>query len=644
MNIRDLYTYNKKTFWIVLSLVAVILVVAIIFLNNNSKTDKIKKSDKYDMALFGETKITLKQGSVYDDPGYYAINNNEIVTSDVKVVNNVDTNIPGTYEITYIYKDIIKNRTVIIEKNNDNIEDRSEDIQSQELKITLNGDNLISIMVGDNYEELGAEAYYGDIDVSNEIIKTGQVDTNTPGTYEISYSIEYNKQSNYVKRVVKVIDKLKINVSYDDKYTNQNIMANVNITGSDFLYLKLPNDKIIANNTYQYEISENGTYKFYVYDKNNNYEVETINVTNIDKTNPSGTCKAEYSNGKTTVNVTASDNLGIAYYIYSNDNKSTANIYSIDNKLANVSVSIYDLAGNSKTITCNVTDLDAARTASKYDYIEMHFMVTGHDDDAILIRTKDKVIMIDGGRYEDKDYVIPYLKKLGIKKIDAMIGSHVHYNHVQAQAAILDNFTVSHAYYSVDIFNCASKKINGYYQCKSDDNRYIASKLKSKKTPTTILKAGSYLEIGEMKLYFVGPIRGLLTTYQNANSLVFILEYKGKKFMFTGDTPDKYMTASKFKTHATKLGTNLNIDVLKWPHHGYETLTDEFFKATTPQYAIIPNCCHCSSRYPSSTNKNLMKKYNTKYYQVCDSKNIVLTSDGSKITIKTNQSANSYKR
>ena len=88
---------------------------------------------------------------------------------------------------------------------------------------------------------------------------------------------------------------------------------------------------------------------------------------------------------------------------------------------------------------------------------------------------------------------------------------------------------------------------------------------------------------------------------------------------------------------------NLDIDVLKLPHHGYETLTDAFFKATTPKYAIIPNCCSCSSKYPSSTNKNLMKKYGTTYYQVCDSKNIVLVSDGKNISIKTKQDPSNWK-
>ena len=144
-------------------------------------------------------------------------------------------------------------------------------------------------------------------------------------------------------------------------------------------------------------------------------------------------------------------------------------------------------------------------------------------------------------------------------------------------------------------------------------------------------------------MYFIGPVRGKLTTYENANSLVFILKYGNKKYMFTGDTPENYMNTSKFLTYANTFGMNLDIDVLKWPHHGYETLTDGFFKATTPTYAIIPDGLSCTSKYPNSTNKKLMNKYGTKYYRICDSENIVLTSDGETINIKTKQQPENYK-
>ena len=147
-----------------------------------------------------------------------------------------------------------------------------------------------------------------------------------------------------------------------------------------------------------------------------------------------------------------------------------------------------------------------------------------------------------------------------------------------------------------------------------------------------------------MKLYFIGPLAKKMTTHENANSFVFILKYRNTSYMFTGDAPSKDMDAAKFQENAKKWNLSIDIDVLKWPHHGYNDLNDAFFAATTPKYAIVPTSNSCSSKYPSSVNKKLIQKYGTKYYQRCEYKNMVLISDGTNIDIKTNQKAIDYKR
>ena len=43
---------------------------------------------------------------------------------------------------------------------------------------------------------------------------------------------------------------------------------------------------------------------------------------------------------------------------------------------------------------------------------------------------------------------------------------------------------------------------------------------------------------------------------------VALFEYGNKKYMFTGDTPENFMNASKFLSHANTFGMNLDIDVL----------------------------------------------------------------------------------
>ena len=660
---KDIYKYNKTTIWIGIATVIILTVGLVIYFQKDTPDEtktQIVFKDEYDLVLFGgDEEIYLN--SRYQDPGYYAILNNEIVSDQVSIDNPLDVSKVGEYEIRYTYRNITKTRIVkviddsnsSVEEKEDEKEDNSNDVEEYKIELKLNGSNEINLKLNEAYKELGAKATDSKgNDLSKEIKISGSIDTNKTGSYKITYTINKNGVSKSLERIVNVLNEtvLTITAPKQTSYINGDITVIAEANGNNYLYMKLPDNTITKDVKSEYIIKENGTYTFQAVDRDNTVHTKRVTVKNIDKINPSGSCIATINNSKTTINVNATDNIGINYFLYNGTDKSDSNMYTYNSVLNKANVSIYDKAGNFKTISCTITNQDENKTINpapvkEFDdgNIEMHFMVSGHDDDAILIRTDNYTIMIDGGRYEDRKNVIPYLQDLGIKKIDALIGSHVHYNHVQAQAAIIDSFEVSHAYYSVDIFNCIKLK-----QCKGSgeklDNKYIAAKLKEKKIPTTVLTVGDYLEFGEMKLYFIGPLAKKMTTHENANSFVFILKYRNTSYMFTGDAPSKDMDAAKFQENAKKWNLSIDIDVLKWPHHGYNDLNDAFFAATTPKYAIVPTSNSCSSKYPSSVNKKLIQKYGTKYYQRCEYKNMVLISDGTNIDIKTNQKAIDYKR
>lgn len=72
--------------------------------------------------------------------------------------------------------------------------------------ITLNGKSVIKIEVGDSYIDEGATAE-DDIDGVVEVVTTGTVDTNTPGTYEITYTAQdYSGNIATLTRSVKVAE------------------------------------------------------------------------------------------------------------------------------------------------------------------------------------------------------------------------------------------------------------------------------------------------------------------------------------------------------------------------------------------------------------------------------------------------------
>lgn len=267
--------------------------------------------------------------------------------------------------------------------------------------------------------------------------------------------------------------------------------------------------------------------------------------------------------------------------------------------------------------------------------LEIHFIGNGYYDDAILIRDNDNVVFIDGGRYKayKKDYA--YLKDLGIKKIDVMIGSHLHDDHIAAQSYILDKYTVGKIYYPDNVLNCADRGT-----CRKKDQEYMVPALKKHNKTVQVLKQKDTFIVGNMQFYILGPTK--LTTNINNNSFIFILKYFNNTFMFTGDSV--FPNLSGNINNAKSLGINFNVDFLKYQHHGNATMSDKILDAVKPKYIVVPN--YNAKQYPNEANTNRILKRNIKMYKLTDSKtgNVAVFSDGNNITIVNNAKASDYKR
>ena len=661
---KDLWQNNKKIIIIGLVLILFILIGIYIFPTSKENNEVIQQEETENkeidrIVLFGSNTITIKKGDSYIEPGYYAVTKDgEIKQEEVEVTGSeFNTNEVGTYYISYTIGNKKEQRKIIIE---DTKEDKQEEIIESDgvITLTLKGESMMVLNIGQEYKEPGYTAIdTKDGDITSKVKVKGRVDTGTEGTYEITYEVENSTLKKVTKTRKIVIKNDVINVSITGNatdYTNKNILLNIKVIGDNFNYVKYPDGTVSKDKISSYEISKNGTYKFLIYDLDGKYIKKEIKVDKIDKTSPTGNCTATVKNGKTIIVVTGKDDLsGVNHYIYRGNGQESGNqifqTYTFNKELSSVNVDIYDKVGNVSKIVCRViksnsdTPVNPTPTPSpeiiKNDYLEMHFIVSGYNDDAILIRSGKGTILIDSGRYNAYKKVVPYLKDLGVTTIDAIIGSHPHYNHIQAQAKVIENFTVKSSYYSVDLNTCPSKKY-----CESNDVLYIKDALKKYNIPMNVKNLGDIITIGDMTIYIIGPYKLNNTSkyMQNSNSFIFILKYKNNTFMFTGDADTGTFNYRQLKPYADKLGISLDIDMLKYPHHGNAGLDNDLLNAMTPKYVIIPNYNY--TKYPISSNRSKLTKIGASIYENGKDGNIVLTSDGNNITVKKNQSASTYKR
>ncbi len=359
--------YENRTLVLIVSILLVVVIgVSIYFsINNKEENPPIIEEVSVNLRLFGNLDITLEDGEKYQEPGYYAVDSNGVIKTNVVMVNDdINYDVAGTYHVTYEIDGIVKTRAVTVLKKETSDPDSTSKTPSF-LTINLKGDNVITLTLGDTYVEEGYEASsnLGE-DLTDRVTTNGEVVTSIPGTYTITYRVEAGNLEKEVIRTIIVLDnRLDLSLSLDKtSYTNSSVTITAKATGSNFTSLVLPNNVVSSNITETYNVTENGTYTFKAYNKSGNVVTKSIEVNIIDRTEPSGYCNATINEKDVTmVIVNATDSFsGIKSYSYYNGSTLINSIVNdnltYNGKLENVNVRVYDKAGNYKEMGCNVTD------------------------------------------------------------------------------------------------------------------------------------------------------------------------------------------------------------------------------------------------------------------------------------------------
>lgn len=137
------------------------------------------------ITVLGDNPLEISQGETFIDPGATATDN---VDNNVEVsasgIENVDTSIIGTYEITYTAADTTGNQATPQTRIINVVADTVPPV------ITLLGENPMNILLGSEYIEPNASAFDNvDGDISANIEISGDVDTSIEGQYFVTYSV-----------------------------------------------------------------------------------------------------------------------------------------------------------------------------------------------------------------------------------------------------------------------------------------------------------------------------------------------------------------------------------------------------------------------------------------------------------------------
>ena len=193
--------------------------------------------------------------------------------------------------------------------------------------------------------------------------------------------------------------------------------------------------------------------------------------------------------------------------------------------------------------------------------------------DSILIQQSDKNLLIDGGYWMSGKPILRYLKRYNIEKLDYLIVTHPHNDHIGGLPRIINNIPIK----NIIINNENPYEIKANYR----KHKELLELAKSKNINLIHPIPGDTYNLGEGNFIILGPSS---SRYNRINdySIVIKYVYKNNSFLFTGDA-EEYSEMEILES-----GENVKADLLKVGHHGSCTSSSEnFINAVSPKYAVI---------------------------------------------------------
>lgn len=202
-----------------------------------------------------------------------------------------------------------------------------------------------------------------------------------------------------------------------------------------------------------------------------------------------------------------------------------------------------------------------------------------------VIRTlNNELIIVDGGRDLDAEFVLDYIKRYGNGTIDHWFITHAHTDHVGALITLLENedITIKNFYYSLNDLEWYREHDKRGFESeekmiKALDNPKILNKIECTKNQEIIMD--------NVKCDILRIANPEITNSDNGNdsSMVFKMTATdvNKSIIFLGDA--YYYTSLELLKDPEKL----NADVVQMAHHGQNGVTKEVYEAISPELCFF---------------------------------------------------------
>lgn len=244
----------------------------------------------------------------------------------------------------------------------------------------------------------------------------------------------------------------------------------------------------------------------------------------------------------------------------------------------------------------------------------IHYIDVGQGDSEFIEFPNGTTMLIDAGESSYGEKVASTIKELGYDKIDIVVATHPHADHIGGLPYVFEEFDVR-CVYLPDVVS-SSKAFEKLLDAIDNEE-------------CTVNNAHSGLNIVSTDNIVAKLIAPVGDEYDNLNnySAVIMVKYLENSFLFMGDAE---------KISENEITDDVSSGVIKVGHHGSKTASSQkFIEKVNPKYAIIEVGADNSYGHPNNDTMERFYKLKTEVLTTSEHGDITVISDGRTIDIET---------
>ncbi|CQH55307.1 beta-lactamase domain protein [Halobacterium hubeiense] len=279
--------------------------------------------------------------------------------------------------------------------------------------------------------------------------------------------------------------------------------------------------------------------------------------------------------------------------------------------------------------TTEATNTTTTTTETPNGTLSVHFINVGQGSSILVVGPENETILIDTGDWtDDGEIVLNYLQRQGVERLDYLVTSHADADHIGGHEAVIN-------YFETQGEGVGAAYDPGIASSSQTYQEYLDA-VDGHDVPLFQTRASDEIPLANASVDVLAPPQDRLADGdRNENSVVLRMAFGQSTFLLPGDgeaASERYLTEA--------YGAGLNATVLSAGHHGSQSSSSaQFLDVTDPRVAVISSAYDSQYGHPHEDVLQRFADRSIRTYWTATHGNVVLTSNGSAVTVATQRDA-----